>query len=127
MAEVILDFCLNKRKSPETQIPEACIQSLLTSVRAITRGRSTLPVWIKLPKKISLVDLYKQLRPADYPGEDFWEHRAGWLSNVLVNIAPESEIRETAMNRVEERFYQWTSREPMPVRPDLEAGLEETP
>ena len=75
-----------------------------------------------MTKDISLVGLYRLLRPANYPGEDWLEHRAGWLSNILVNIAPELDIRESAMNKAEDWVYKCPGNKPIPVRPDLESA-----
>lgn len=119
MADIILDFCLTKRRSLETQINEGCIPTLLMRVKEITRGQSTLLVLIKLPKRITLVRLYKLLRPADYRDEYWLEHRAGWLSTVLVNVEPDVDIRDTAIHKVAERFYHSNWGE-LNVRPDLE-------
>jgi hypothetical protein len=130
IAEIILDFFLSKRKNPDTLIlgkkepdylnMQAAIPGLLENVRQITRGLAgARPVNIRLPKKITLVDLYRLTRPSAYPGEDWIERAVGWLSNILINIAPELVIRETGMNKAEERVYkaQWNKVE---IRPDLE-------
>lgn len=130
IAEIILDFLLSKRKNPDTLIlgkqepdylkMQAAIPCLLENIRQITRGLAGVrPVKIRLPKKITLVDFYRLARPADYPGEGWIERAVGWLSNILINIAPELVIRETGMNKAEERVYkaQWNKVE---IRPDLE-------
>lgn len=117
-SEIILDFCFAK---PEIPVAEGGITTLLDRVGDITRGLSvTGPVKIKLPKNISLADLYGLARPEDRPGEYWLEHRAGWLANILVTIAPELVIRERAMNKAEERV-RTNLKKQVEIRPDLEA------
>lgn len=131
VADVILDFLLSKRRDPKTLVfgaePDyrsmlAAIPCLLENIREITRGLvGVSPVKIRLPKGISLVDFYRLARPAAFPGEDWMERAVGWLANILVNIAPESLIREAAMNKAEERVRKIPSRERIEIRPDIEA------
>jgi predicted transcriptional regulator len=118
IAEIILDFCLTRRGVPETQVRESGIPHLLAQTRKITRGlHVTRPGLFKLPKGITLVSLYRMARPLDYPGEYWEEHRAGWLSNILMAIAPELDIRESAITKAEERSYREMG---ILIRADLE-------
>lgn len=124
-AEIILDFCFTKRRGPKTPILDIDIPTLLNRVREITRGLSvTRPVRIRLPQKISLVGFYRLARPEENPEEFWFEHLAGWLANILVNIAPELAIREDAMDKAEERVLT-NQNKVIEIRPDLEAVWQE--
>lgn len=118
IAEIILDFCLTRGGVPETQVWEWAIPNLLAQTREITRGLSVArPALFKLPKGISLTSLYQMARPQEYPDEYWIVHRAGWLANILMAIAPEFEIRESAMDKAEERSYKEST---IVIRADLE-------
>jgi hypothetical protein len=118
IAEIIIDFATRRHADLGIGFFVSGIPHLLIGVRAITRGCAGLrAVQVPLPKNISLVEFYKKARPARYPGEDGMEHWQGWLSNILVTLAPELEIRETAMNKAEERSF---SEIPLKVWEDLE-------
>jgi hypothetical protein len=101
-ADTIVDFC--KNGVPDEPIRDCDLPLLLEDVRRFTRGElGPPPPVIQLPKKISLPDLYRITRPSKSTDEDWLGHRAIWLAKIMMAIAPEFEIRETAMNKAEKR------------------------
>lgn len=100
--DIILDFC--KNGVPDEPIIDCDLPLLLEDVRRFTRGElGPPPPVIQLPKKISLPELYRITRPPKSPDEEWLGHRVIWLAKIMMAIAPEFDIRETAMNKAEKR------------------------
>jgi len=101
-ADKILDFC--KNAVPDEPILDSDLPLLLGDVRRFTRGElGPPPPSIQLPKKINLPELYRITRPSKSTDEEWLGHRVIWLAKIMMAIAPELEIRETAMNKAEKR------------------------
>ncbi len=101
-AGTILDFC--KNAAPDEPILDSHLPLLLEDVRRFTRGElGPPPPSIQLPKKINLPELYRITRPSKSPDENWLGHRVIWLAKMMMAIAPQLEIRETAMNKAEKR------------------------
>jgi nucleotide-binding universal stress UspA family protein len=102
VADIILDFC--KNGVPDAPIRDFDLPIVLEDVRRFTRGElGPAPPFIQLPKKITLPELYRITRPSESTDEDWLGHRVIWLAKIMMAIAPEFEIRETAMNKAEKR------------------------
>ena len=102
VADFILDFC--KNAVPADPILDSHLPLLLEDVRRFTRGElGPPPPSIQLPKKINLPELYRITRPSKSPDENWLGHRVIWLAKMMMAIAPQLEIRETAMNKAEKR------------------------
>lgn len=101
-ADTILDFC--KNGVPDEPILDCDLPLLLEDVRRFTRGElGPPPPSPQLPKKISPPDLYRITRPPKSADEEWLGHRVIWLAKIMMAIAPEFDIRETAMNKAEKR------------------------
>ncbi len=101
-ADTILDFC--KNALPDEPIRDFDLPIVLEDVRRFTRGElGPPPASIQLPKKINLPELYRITRPSKSTDEEWFGHRVIWLAKIMMAIAPEFEIRETAMNKAEKR------------------------
>ena len=102
-AGTIVDFC--KNGVPDEPIRDCDLPLLLEDVRRFARGElgPPPPVIPLLPKKISLPGLYRITRPPKSTDEDWLGHRVIWLAKIMMAVAPEPGIRETAMNKAEKR------------------------
>ena len=109
LATIILDFCRTTDGVPETPIGECDILSLLMRVREITHGDfGPPPAPIKLTRNIGMAELFQKTQPPDFADELWLEHRAQWIAVIAISVSPEFHIRETALNRVEQRASELT-------------------
>ena len=120
VADIILNFCRMRDGIPETQIRDYDLSNLLGMVKEFTRGElGPCPPPIKLPRKISLTELYRMTRPPESDGHMWLGHRAIWLAKIVMAIAPEFLIRVTALAKVEKRAAE------LEVKPNRGRGTSE--
>ncbi|HEX4007257.1 MAG TPA: hypothetical protein VHX60_13860 [Acidobacteriaceae bacterium] len=105
LADIVLDFF----RSEHANIHPSGIPTILQGVRDIVRGHlpRVRPVRVDLKARMSRAELFQSTTPSPAWFGDH-EEQLGliqrWLANVVVSVAPEMEIRERAMNKVEDRW-----------------------
>ena len=107
LAKIIIDFLRTADPLGKEPMWDTSIINLMTATREYSRNTFGLcPSPIRLPQRLSLIDLYQLTRPRRDPSDFEIAYQAHWLATILVSLAPEEEIRETAMNRVERLVWE---------------------
>jgi len=108
LAKIILDFVRFRGVIAIEHVRDNAFLTMMNATREYSRNtRGYRPAPMRLPLSIRLKDLYDATRPRQSSDDYEIDYEARWLATILISLAPEEEIRETAMNRAERDVWEY--------------------
>jgi hypothetical protein len=107
LARIILDFLRTAGPLGKEPVWDTSIITLMTATKDYSRNTFGFrPTLTPLPQRLTLIELYQLTRPCRDQEEFELAYQARWLATILVSLAPEEEIRETAMEKAERDVWE---------------------